>query len=62
MAEQNQAKIMANADQALSWIADTMPGIWRRMYDNLIKEGFTTTEALDIVKVYIRSNGTAPAG
>jgi hypothetical protein len=47
-----------NFDQASAFVADSFPPMWRRMYNNLIAEGFTDFEALGILKTYIISQGT----
>lgn len=39
----------AKLDQACALLADTFPSMWKRLYDNLITEGFNEKQAIEIL-------------
>lgn len=44
---------IAKLDQSMKLIVDTFPPMWRSMYKSCIQEGFTESQAMDILKTYI---------
>ena len=48
-------KEIAKVDQDISLIAETFPPLWWNLYNNLVKEGFTPEQAIDLLKVHITS-------
>jgi hypothetical protein len=53
-------KEIHNLDQAAAMIADTLPPMWKRMYDRLLEEGFDADKAMQILKAYVA--GSAGGG
>jgi len=45
-----------NLEQTLASIAETFPPMWKRMYDNLLKEGFTELDALKLVATHVNAS------
>lgn len=45
-------------DTSMAFVGDHLPPLWKRLYDNLMTEGFKDHEALDILKTYIISQGS----
>lgn len=43
-------------DQAAAFLGDNYPPLWKRLYDNCVKEGFTEAQAMDLVRTYIFAN------
>lgn len=41
-------------EQSFAFVGERLPAIWRLLYSNCIKEGFSETQALEIVKTYIQ--------
>lgn len=50
-------KEQSEQDQLLASACETFPIIWKRMFDNLIQQGFTKRQALVILKTFILSCG-----
>jgi hypothetical protein len=48
---------LQNLEQNSALLADYLPGLWHRMYQNLLKEGFEQGLAMEILKAYIISQG-----
>jgi len=48
-------KEIAQMDQAISLVSETLPPLWWNLYNNLVKEGFTPEQAFDLLKSYITS-------
>lgn len=48
-----EMKKKAMTEQVMAEIADRMPSFWFRMYSNCIREGFSETQAMDLVKTHI---------
>lgn len=48
-------KKRAELDQSLSLMLDFLPVQWRQLYLRLIAEGFQETQALELVKIYIKA-------
>ena len=46
-------KEKAELDQGVALIAETMPPMWNRMYENLKGEGFNGVEAMKLLQTYI---------
>ena len=46
-------------EQALTLAAENYPPMWRRLYQNLIREGFTQQEAMRLLEIQILSAGGA---
>lgn len=46
-------KEKADMDQGMALMVDTLPALWRRMYVNLLSEGFGAAEAMDLLKTFI---------
>lgn len=44
---------MQKMDQGMAMLADTMPPHWKRMFDNLVREGFTPEQSMAIVRTYV---------
>lgn len=49
----------AELEQNLAMASEVYPCLWYSLYRSLIKEGFESNEALDLVKTYILANGTS---
>ena len=55
-------KKRAELDQGLALMLDFFPVQWRQLYLRLIEEGFQETQALELVKTYIKAScGTSSA-
>lgn len=52
-ARQAAMKRQQELEQGMTFVAESMPPLWRRLYLNLLKEGFETSQAMDILKTYI---------
>ncbi len=48
-------KDIADFDQSAKLIVDSFPSVWWGLYSNLLKEGFDSVQALDLLKTYILS-------
>ena len=48
-------KEKAELDHAHALICEVVPSQWRRMFCRLLEEGFTETQALSLLKMYIKS-------
>ena len=46
----------AEFDQTIALLAEIYPNQWRRMYLGLVKEGFTESEAMELLKSYITAS------
>ena len=46
-------KVLAEFDQASQLVAETIPPLLYRLYVNLVDEGFTSEQAMDLVKSYL---------
>lgn len=55
--EQDKMRKRAEFDQMSAEVGDSFPGLWRRIYLNCVKEGFTAVESMDLVKTWILSVG-----
>jgi hypothetical protein len=55
-----QAKLQAQIDQGFTLITGNFPPLWRKLYTNLVSEGFNEVQALALVKAYILSQ--CPSG
>ncbi len=51
-------EIRSKIDQSTALMAEMWPPMWRNIYLSLVKEGFTEVESLDLLKVFILSQGT----
>jgi len=49
-------RIKAEAEQAQAWLCDTLPPMWKRMYDRLISEGFSEKQSLTLLKTYVHAS------
>ena len=50
-------KELSNFDQAAAQLADSLPPMWRRLYDNCQLSGFTPEQSWTLLTVYIFSTG-----
>lgn len=48
-----RSKLQAEFDQSSAAMADHFPPLWRRMYLETVKVGFSETQAFDILQTYI---------
>lgn len=46
----------ANADQGMTYLGESLPPLWRKLYENCIAEGFTELQAMQLVRTYIHGN------
>lgn len=51
--ERKKMQELQNLEQSGATLGDFLPPLWRRLHENLIKEGFTETQAFDLLKSYI---------
>jgi hypothetical protein len=49
---------MSDVDQAHKAFLDVMPPFWRGIYDSLIEQKFTESQAFDLLKLYIQSSSS----
>ncbi len=49
--EENQRR--HEQEQGFSMMGDTLPPVWRRIYENLILSGFTSAEAMQVLLAYV---------
>jgi hypothetical protein len=47
-----------NWEQSSTALSDMFPPLWKALYDKCIAEGFTEAQAMELLKVFILSNGT----
>lgn len=52
-----EAKKLREYDEAQTFLVDRFPSLWKGLFRNCVKEGFTETQAMDLVKAYILSTG-----
>jgi len=52
----------ANADQMITQCSEDLPLAWGRMFKNLLKEGFTRQESLELIMNYVRALFLAAGG
>lgn len=52
-----QANDMRKMDEALTFMSDNYPRLWKRLFDNSVKEGFTEAQAMELLKTLILSMG-----
>jgi hypothetical protein len=43
-------------DQSAAFIADSLPALWRRMYDRLREEGFDAEQAMLLLRTYVHAS------
>jgi hypothetical protein len=51
----------AEMDQSAAWLGDNLPNLWRRLYEECGRRGFSEDESMQLVKAYIvgqNPNGT----
>ena len=60
--EMIDAKKKAELDQQMALMLDFLPTQWRLLFLRLIQEGFTETQALDLLKSYIKASCGSQAG
>lgn len=46
-------KQIHEVEQATAFITEHLPSLWRQIYDNCIKEGFTEKQSMELLKTYI---------
>jgi len=44
-------------EQGAALVADAFPPLWKRLHENLLKEGFDPAQAMELLKTYVLSNG-----
>lgn len=44
---------VAKADQASKALADLLPSLWRGIYKGCVNQGFSESESLELLKIYI---------
>lgn len=49
-------------DQKSALMGDLFPGLWKRIYDNLLVEGFTELQAMELLKAFIVGQAGGRAG
>lgn len=49
-------KEIAEYDQNAKLVLDVIPSFWKQMYVSLIKEGFSETQSMEILKTYITAS------
>ena len=49
----NDIEKHAKFEQDMAKLGDILPGHWRRIYENLKTEGFTESQAMELLKAYI---------
>lgn len=54
--ENNDVLNLQDLDQAVATVGDMWPPLWRRIYDNLLSEGFTEQQAMSLLKTYIMAS------
>lgn len=47
------AKDVQNFDEVTTMMANSFPPYWWKLYSNLVKEGFSESQAMDLLKTYI---------
>ena len=51
-----EGKTKAEMDQALAFLTEFHPPLWRRLYLRNIEEGLTESESLQLIKAYIHAS------
>lgn len=51
--EREKIEKQAEFERNMATLGDMLPGHWRRIYENLKTEGFTESQAMDLLKAYI---------
>ena len=46
-------KQIADGDQAFKLLAETLPAFWRSIFVNLVSEGFSEEQSMELLKHYI---------
>jgi hypothetical protein len=47
------SKKTSDFDQLAAMVGDVFPGLWFRLYSNLIASGFDEAKAFELLKVYV---------
>lgn len=53
MSRDERTREMQKLEQCSATVGDMYPPLWRRIYVNLLSEGFNKQQAMSILKVYI---------
>ena len=48
--------LRSEAEQALAYLGEMYPPLWRKLYLGCIEEEFSEEESFTLLKVYIRAN------
>lgn len=48
-----QAKQISELEQSAAFIAETLPPLWKRMFDNLKQNGFSEAQAFQLTLTYV---------
>lgn len=56
--QRKKAEALRDLDTSSAWLGDHLPGLWRRIYENLLVQGFKDHEAMELLKTYILSQGS----
>ncbi len=51
-------KTKSEMDQTTTYLSDLYPVMWTKIYKGLLAEGFVESEAFELLKIYILSQGT----
>jgi hypothetical protein len=57
MAQNDKLKEQAKADQDLAGAMDFLPAAWWRLFVNLKREGFSESQAMELLMMFIASMG-----
>ncbi len=48
-----QVQTSQSIEQGMAFIGNSLPPLWRRIYVNCISEGFSESQAMELLKVYV---------
>lgn len=51
--DKDKARQLHDFEQAAAMNAENFPPMWKRMYENLVKEGFTEDQAMRILLFHV---------
>ncbi len=54
MNKENAIEVLRQFEQGSAIVADRFPVFWKRMYDQLLKEGFNEKQAFSLLKTFIK--------
>jgi hypothetical protein len=53
-------KLRSDLEQNTALVTELWPPLWKQLYDALLKQNFSEVQALELLKTYILSSGSAP--